>query len=81
MAVNMLGSLEEFLSKSSDALVATDDMGWTMLHQQASAGNTAGVKCLLKHGADPNTKSAVGLTPLQIAKGLGWRDVTRLLSN
>jgi len=80
MDINMLESMEEFLAKSPEALKSTDDIGWTLLHQQASAGSVSGVKCLLKHGADANAKSNIGLTPLQIAKGLGWRDVTKLLS-
>ena len=80
MSLNMLSSLEELLAKAPDALTNTDEIGWTLLHRQASAGSTSMVKSLLKHGADPNAKSANGLTPLQIAKVLGWRDVKKLLS-
>lgn len=81
MSLNMVPKLEEHLQETPDMLTQTDELGWTLLHRQASAGSTTLVKTLLKHGADTNAKSTNGLTALQIAKGLGWRDVTKLLSN
>ena len=81
MSLNMVQKLEEHLQATPDALMEKDELGWTLLHRQASAGSTTIVKTLLRHGADTNAKSANGLTPLQIAKGLGWRDVTKLLSS
>ena len=49
---------------------ATDDQGWTFLHQQALAGSTATVAVLLKYGADVNAVTNSGMTPLQLARSL-----------
>jgi uncharacterized protein YegJ (DUF2314 family) len=81
MSENMAPSLKEQLAKDPSLLSATDDRGWTLLHQLALAGSTAGVKVLLEAGADPNAVTEHGMTPFQLAQSLGWEKVVALLAN
>ena len=54
--------------------------GWTLLHQEALAGSAATVKVLLEAGADPNARTDDGITPLELARSLGWEKVAALLT-
>ncbi len=60
-------------------LDAKDDRGWTLLHHQSLAGSAATVKVLLDRGADMNAVTNNGMTPLKLAKSLGWDKVAALL--
>jgi uncharacterized protein YegJ (DUF2314 family) len=80
MSVNMAVSLKDQLAKDPSLVSATDDRGWTLLHQEALAGSTATVKLLLAAGADPKAVTNHGMTPLQLAKSLGWDNVVALLA-
>ncbi|ONF95042.1 ankyrin repeat domain-containing protein [Sphingomonas jeddahensis] len=51
-----------------DVNMQTDE-GYSLLHYAAGAGNLEMVKALLERGADPNLKSAIGMTPYQMAIG------------
>jgi uncharacterized protein YegJ (DUF2314 family) len=79
MSENMAPALPKRLKEDPSMLHATDDNGWTLLHQQALAGSTATVKILLEAGADPNARTNRGMTPLQLAQSLGWEKVVALL--
>jgi uncharacterized protein YegJ (DUF2314 family) len=79
MSEAMGPSLREQLAKNPSMLNARDDRGWTLLHQQALAGSRATVKVLLELGADPNAKTNDGMTPLKLARSLGWENVEALL--
>lgn len=39
------------------------------------------VRLLLDHGADPEAKSSDGMTALDIAKSVGYKDLVRILEN
>jgi uncharacterized protein YegJ (DUF2314 family) len=80
MSENMAASLKEQLEKDPSLVTATDDRGWTLLHQEALAGSAPTVKVLLAAGADPNAVTNHGMTPLQLAKSLGWENVVALLA-
>jgi uncharacterized protein YegJ (DUF2314 family) len=81
MSENMASSLKDQLAKDPSLVSAKDERGWTFLHQEALAGNTATVKVLLEAGADPNALTDHGMTPLQLAKSLGWEKVIVLLAD
>ena len=57
-----------------------DDRGWTLLHHQALAGSTATVQVFLDCGAVPDAETDHGMTPIQLARSLGWDKVAALLS-
>lgn len=81
MSENMASSLKDQLAKDPSLVSATDDRGWTFLHQEALAGSAPTVKVLLEAGADPNALTNHGMTPLQLAKSLGWDNVVALLTH
>lgn len=52
---------------------------WTKLHELADAGDTDGVRALLKAGADPNAKTRSQRAPLHLAACRGHVEVIRAL--
>ena len=81
MSDSMASSLKNELAENPSLLSTKDERGWTLLHQEALAGNTAIVKALLEAGADPNAVTDPGMTPLQLAESLGWDKVVALLQH
>jgi hypothetical protein len=79
MSENMAASLKESLAKNPAMVNTKSDRGWTLLHQEALAGSTATVKVLVDAGADVNAVTDHGMTPLGLAKALGWEKVAALL--
>lgn len=57
--------------QSHDAAVgaAEPSTGYTLLHRAAASGSSKVVRLLLEHGADVHATSALGKTPLEVAKG------------
>ena len=51
-----------------------DYSGMTAFFRAAMSGDTAGMRLLLKYGADPNIPTFDGATPLMAAAGLNWVD-------
>ncbi|QDT07098.1 hypothetical protein K227x_55230 [Rubripirellula lacrimiformis] len=81
MSENMGDSLAGSLKEDPSFLTATDDRGFTFLHQLALAGSAKGVAVMLKHGADPNAVAGNGMTAMRLAKSLGWKKVMALLES
>ncbi|GAA3935672.1 YegJ family protein [Litoribacillus peritrichatus] len=81
MSLNMGDSLAEQLKSSSELLTYLDEKGWSILHQEALAGNSTSVKVLLDHGADKTLKTQTGETPLDLAKKLNWDHVVAVLES
>jgi uncharacterized protein len=79
MSEAMAAPLKDQLAEDLSMLNAKDDRGWTLLHHQALAGSKATVEVLLERGADANEVTDHGMTPLQLAKSLGWDKVVALL--
>jgi uncharacterized protein YegJ (DUF2314 family) len=79
MSEAMASSLKDQLVEDPSMLHAKDDKGWMLLHHQALAGSTASVQVLLDRGADPNAVTEHGMTPLELARSLGWDKVVALL--
>jgi uncharacterized protein YegJ (DUF2314 family) len=80
MSETMASVLKNQLADNPSLVSATDDKGWTLLHQEALAGNAASVNVLLEAGADPSAVTDHGQTPLQLAKSLGRDRVVALLA-
>ena len=80
MSAAMAPSLKEQVAGDPEFVTGKDDGGWTMLHHEALAGNAATVKVLLDAGADPDAVTDGGMTPLRLAKSLGWDKVVALLT-
>lgn len=79
MAVNMGPSLEETLKEKPEFVHEADERGFTLLHSLALAGTSTGVEIALRHGADVNAVTKNGMTPLRLAKSLGWKNVAQVL--
>ncbi len=79
MSVNMRQSLEATLAKNPSLVHETDDHGYNFLHQLSLAGSYDGVDICLKCGADPKKPARNGMTPLALAKCLGWKRVMERL--
>ena len=81
MAVNMLDSLEQFVTNDPSVLTEPDENGFTVLHQMVLAGSPRCVELILRHGADPNQRAGNGLSSVKLAKSLGWREVAETLKS
>jgi ankyrin repeat protein len=49
-----------------------DENGATAFLRASQSGDVTLMKLLLAHGADPNINTMLGVTPLQVAAGVGW---------
>lgn len=79
MSVNMRSSLDEAIGENPALLTEADEHGMTFLHQLALAGSFDGVDICLQRGANPKQPAKNGLTPLALAKSLGWTKVMQRL--
>ena len=49
-----------------------DENGATAFFRASQSGDVTLMKLLLDHGADPNIATVLGVSPLQVAAGIGW---------
>lgn len=49
-----------------------DENGATAFLRASQSGDVVLMKLLLAHGADPKINTVLGVTPLQVAAGIGW---------
>lgn len=75
-------TVQKILSQSPELLDTPDQRyGWTPLHRSLICGHSSIAKLLLKQGADPNLKTAVGEPPLYLAVDLNQPSLVQLLLN
>jgi uncharacterized protein YegJ (DUF2314 family) len=79
MCVNMAEKIEKSLKDDASAACAVDELGWTLLHREALAGNFGVVKLLVRNGAAVNAKTAAGKTAADLARGIGWPEIADYL--
>lgn len=75
MSVNMAVELPAHIAQNPEFVRTTMGGGFQPLHLDALGGNLAQVDIYLSSGADPNAKTDRGLTPLDLARVLGWEKV------
>jgi len=81
MCRSMTPSFKKGIADNPSLIHATDERGWTLLHEQALAGSASIVEALLDAGADVNAVTKDGMTPLELASSLGWANVASLLTS
>jgi hypothetical protein len=79
MALNMEESYAAQLATNASMRSWRDDRAFSLLHLHALAGNANLVAVLLDAGLDPNAVTSRGLTPLALARSLGWKAVEAVL--
>lgn len=73
-------ALQALLSQSPQLVDVQDaKYGWSPLHRALICGHHGVVQMLLKMGADPNLKTAVGEPPLYLAADLNQPALVQLL--
>lgn len=75
MCVNMLPTIDKQLKADRSITLSVGDNGWTLLHQEAIAGNLGIVKLLLAHGADATARTPNGYTAAELAHKIGWPEI------
>ncbi|HET9269529.1 MAG TPA: ankyrin repeat domain-containing protein [Vicinamibacterales bacterium] len=85
--MDSLGFIEKVIAKGADVNWRVQESTWyrtvftsqwvhedgaTAFWRASQSSDLAVMRLLLKHGADPNIATNVGVTPLQVAAGIGW---------
>jgi uncharacterized protein YegJ (DUF2314 family) len=79
MSLNMAKSTRENLEKSTQMLEYRDEIGGTMLHYDALAGNLAQVEILLEYGLDPEVVNLNGDKAIDLARRFKWDKIVKVL--
>jgi uncharacterized protein YegJ (DUF2314 family) len=79
MCVNMLAKIETQLSEDPSIVNSTDELGRTLLHSEAMAGNFGVVKLLVRFGAHIGAKTPNGQDAAELARGIGWDEIAAFL--
>jgi len=72
--------MQKLLARGADANIR-DQKGNLPLHGAADGGHDGAARLLLARTSEPRTKNADGLTPGDIARERGYRDLAKLLDN
>jgi uncharacterized protein YegJ (DUF2314 family) len=72
MSKNMVEKFREFLNNNPDEINTKDDLGYTMLHREAIAGNKAIIDVLKEFNVDFNTRTNQGKVAADFAQALNW---------
>jgi uncharacterized protein YegJ (DUF2314 family) len=79
MCVNMIPKIRESLQADPSHAKSIDGQGWTLLHREALAGNLGVVQLLVEFGADKTTRTPDGRTATDLARQIGWPEISRFL--
>lgn len=79
LCVNMIPKIEAQLQADSSIANTVSEDGWTLLHQEALAGNLGVVKLLVTFGADTSVRSPNGYTAAELAQKIGWTEISNYL--
>jgi len=79
MCVNMIPKIEAQLHADRGIASSVGDDGWTLLQQEALAGNLGIVKLLVAFGADVSARSPNGYTAAELARKIGWTEIADFL--
>lgn len=79
MCVNMIPQLEAQLKTDRSIANNVGDDGWTLLHHDALAGNLGVVKLLVAFGADVSLRTPKGYTAAELARKIGWTEISDFL--
>ena len=75
-----LSRLEQLVAKDPKVVNSRDDHRFSPLHWASANGHADVMAFLLDHGADPNARTDLGMTPLLLAKD-GRKDLIVLLAD
>lgn len=75
MCKNLLPQVKDFIEKNPESVHEADQIGLTLLHREALAGNAGIVKLLLQNKANPFAKTPNGDTPASLARKIGWNEI------
>lgn len=81
MCVNMIPKIESQLQSDRNIANHVGDDGWTLLQQEALAGNLGIVKLLVNFGADVSVRSPNGYTAAELARKIGWPEIADFLDS
>jgi uncharacterized protein YegJ (DUF2314 family) len=79
MCINMIPNIEAQLQNDPRIANMIDDNGWTLLHHEALAGNQEIVRLLMAFGADLAARTPNGYTASDLARKIGWSEITALI--
>lgn len=79
MDINMQEKFEDFLKEYPAEVNSADEDGYTLLHKEAIAGNSASVATLIKFNTNIHATTPKGKTALDFARQLEWNEVVSLL--
>ena len=81
MAANCAETIGEQFASDPEAASFADEDGLTHLHRFAMAGSRAVCEAVVNAGADRSAETKHGLTPANVAKVLGWKDLAAWLAS
>ncbi|ESK53480.1 hypothetical protein F990_03340 [Acinetobacter tjernbergiae DSM 14971 = CIP 107465] len=79
MCGKMLDNFLNFIRTNPTALHERDEHGNQLLHREAIAGNFLFVQALLEHKLDKSIPNNQSMTALDLARKMGWENITNLL--
>lgn len=80
MCVNMIPKIEAQLQADRSIASTVGVDGWTLLQQEALAGNLGIVKLLVAFGADVGARSPNGYAAADLARKIGWNEIADYLN-